>query len=98
MPAVGMGIVWFGYSLASWGYLMMRGYPVKFTDWINPLHPDKFNSWPPAGSIPTNQILPSWTATGTAAEGADPTAPPLGPQKAKTPAPVASGSGPVLEA
>lgn len=98
MPAIGMGVFWFGYSLATWGYILVRGYPVKFTDWINPRHPYS-GPWPPTGAIPGDEVFPGITTAGTAAEAGDPTAPPLGPPaKSGTPTPVPSGSGPVLQA
>jgi hypothetical protein len=57
VPAFGMGIVWFGYSLASWGYILVKGYNVKFTDWINPLHPYS-GKWPPPPIDDPTVILP----------------------------------------
>jgi len=98
VPAIGMGVTWFGYSVALWGYCLLRGYPVKFTDLINPVHPYN-GAWPPPGQIPTSEVFPGITSAGTAGEGADPSAPPPGPPvKAGTPTPVQSGSGPVLQA
>ena len=64
MPALGMGIVWFGYSLAGWGYILIKGYNVKFTDWINPLHPYS-GGWPPQPIDDPTQLLPP-------GEGGDP--------------------------
>jgi hypothetical protein len=59
MPAIGIGVVWFGYSLSLWGYCIVRGYNVKFTDLINPVH-FYSGSWPPP-LMPPNQILPGQT-------------------------------------
>jgi hypothetical protein len=55
MPAIGMILAWFGYSVSSWGYCLIRGYDVKFTDWINPAHP--YQGWPPP-QAPADQIIP----------------------------------------
>jgi hypothetical protein len=55
MPAIGMLLGWFGWSVASWGYCLVRGYDVKFTDWINPIHP--YQGWPPP-KLPADQIIP----------------------------------------
>jgi hypothetical protein len=99
MGAFGIGIAWFGYAVSSWGYCMLRGYPVKFTDWINPLHPYA-GAWPPPGTIPSDEVFPgvSVGSAGAAAEAPEQTAPKPGTApKAGTPAPVTSGSGPVLE-
>ena len=84
MPALGMGIVWFGYSLAGWGYILIKGYNVKFTDWINPLHTYS-GGWPPAPIDDPTVLLP-----GGSGEGGDPslTLPPdpFGNPKPKKPA------------
>jgi hypothetical protein len=73
VPAFGIGLTWFGYALTSWGYCMLRGYNVKFTDWINPLHPWA-GTWPPPKTIPASEVFPSVTvgSTGGAAEASDP--------------------------
>jgi hypothetical protein len=55
MPAIGMIVGWLGWSVASWGYCLVRGYDVKFTDWINPVHP--YQGWPPP-QAPADQIIP----------------------------------------
>jgi hypothetical protein len=64
VAAFGFGIVWFGYSLTGWGYMLIKGYDVKFTDWINPLHPFV---WPKTfPKIPSTQLLPGGsTSTST---------------------------------
>ena len=64
MPAIGMVLAWFGYSAASWGYFLVRGYDVKFTDWINPLHPYPGNP-ADAGTIPPDQVWPTGAAAKT---------------------------------
>jgi hypothetical protein len=57
MVAIGMLLAWGGYATASWGYLLVRGYDVKFTDWINPV--TQFRGNPSkAGPIPPGQIFP----------------------------------------
>ena len=62
MPAFGFGLVWFGYSVGSYGYFLVRGYAVKFSDWLNPVHPYKGNP-SKAGPIPKGQIFPSGKAS-----------------------------------
>ena len=62
MIAIGFGLAWFGYSVASWGYFLVKGYDVKFTDWINPVHPYKGNP-ADAGTIPPYQVIPTGTVT-----------------------------------
>jgi hypothetical protein len=46
MPAFGMLLGWFGWSLTSWGYLLIKGYDVRFVDWVNPIKPYS-QGWPP---------------------------------------------------
>lgn len=100
MGAFGIGITWFGYSVTLWGYCLVRGYPVKFTDLINPVHPYA-GAWPPPGTIPKDEVFPGITvgSTGTAGESTVPNSQqgPAAAPKTTTPAPVPSGSGPVLE-
>ena len=78
MAAFGFGIVWFGYSLTSWGYMLIKGYNVKFTDWLNPLHPYT-GSWPPPLIDDPTVLLP----TGASSD----TLPKLPPDPFGTPAP-----------
>jgi hypothetical protein len=65
MPAIGMMMTWFGYSLSSWGYCLVRGYNVKFTDWLNPIHPYS-GPWPPPADIPGGSVLPGQASSGAA--------------------------------
>jgi hypothetical protein len=74
MPAIGIGITWFGYSVALWGYCLLRGYDVKFTDLVNPLHPWA-GKWPPPTNIPADQILPGQVSGGVAQSGGPTSAP-----------------------
>lgn len=46
MMALGVGVLWFGYGIASWGYLLVKGYDVTLGAWLSPLHPYS-GSWPP---------------------------------------------------
>jgi hypothetical protein len=81
VAAFGFGIVWFGYSLTSWGYMLIKGYNVKFTDWLNPLHPYT-GAWPPPLIDDPTVLLP----TGASAAGSE-TLPKLPPDPFGTPAP-----------
>ena len=58
MPAVGMVLAWFGWAVGSWGYCLLMDYDIKFTDWINPVHPYS-GGWPPLDIIGPDQLLPS---------------------------------------
>lgn len=61
MPAIGMITTWFGYAMTSWGYFLIRGYNVRFSDWINPVHPYKGNP-AQAGTIPPDTVIPQGTS------------------------------------
>ena len=85
MPALGMGIVWFGYSLASWGYILIKGYNIKFTDWINPLHPYS-GGWNPPPKIDNSNVLLPGGSSSTGSSTLPKLPPdPFGNPKPKTP-------------
>lgn len=46
MLALGMGVLWFGYAVGSWGWVLVKGYDVTFREWISPVHPYS-GHWPP---------------------------------------------------
>ena len=87
MPAFGMLLGWFGWSLTSWGYILIRGYNVKFTDWVNPLHPYS-GGWPPPLINDPTVLLPSGPIPGDPSLKLPPdpfgTPPPTGKQIAGT--------------
>jgi hypothetical protein len=57
MPAVGMGIAWFGYGLSLWGYCLVKGYNVTLAQLLNPVHP-YHATWPPSANIPASTVFP----------------------------------------
>lgn len=61
MPAIGMGVAWLGYSVALYGYCLIKGYDVTFGQLVNPA---ASVSWPP-GPIPAGQVLPGKAPKGT---------------------------------
>lgn len=52
MPALGFVLAWGGYAVMSWGYCLVRGYDVSFTEWVNPVH-WYAGGWPPPTAPPT---------------------------------------------
>lgn len=56
-----MVITWFGYTLASWGYIVVKGYNVTLSAWANPMKPYA-GAWPPAQLDPA-VLLPGGTST-----------------------------------
>jgi hypothetical protein len=71
--AIGFGLAWLGYSYGLYGYCLVRGYDVRLSDLINPVHP---YTWPAGGPplMPATQIFPTGkkTAATAAAGGGQP--------------------------
>jgi hypothetical protein len=70
---VGMAVLWGGYALASWGYVLVKGWNIPLREWVSPLHPYQ---WPGGGGeppkIPQGKVWPSSAAkTATAAAMTD---------------------------
>jgi len=65
---VGFGALWAGYAVASWGYLLIKGYNISFREWVSPLHPYQ-GPWPPA-KIPAGFIFPHAAGSTTTAAAA----------------------------
>lgn len=57
MLPLGMVLLWAGYGVASWGYVLNKGYDISLRQWFSPIHP-----WTGdiarAGPIPAGQIFP----------------------------------------
>lgn len=66
MFPVGVLIAWAGYGLGSWGWILVKGYNITFTEWFNPVH---VFEWPgPQAKIPMVPAGSVWpTAKGPAA-------------------------------
>jgi hypothetical protein len=84
VPGIGMGLAWFGYALAGWGYCLIKGYDVRFADWINPVRPYS-GPWPPATMIPPDSVLPGGASGGTAAAGKRTGVAPVAPAPGRLP-------------
>lgn len=68
MIAVGVVLLWSAYGVASYGYVLVRGWDIPARQWFSPLSPYQ---WPKSGDpppIPQDQILPGQPGTG-ASEG-----------------------------
>ena len=73
MPAIGIGVTWLGWAVSLYGYCLVRGYNVKFTDLINPLHPWP-GPWPPPLITNGSEVLPGQTVTGQTGSSQPPAA------------------------
>lgn len=56
MLGLGFGALWAGYAVASWGYILLKGYNITFRQWVSPLNPYT-GPWPPA-KVPPGFVLP----------------------------------------
>jgi hypothetical protein len=74
MLPLGMVVTFAGYGLASYGFLMVKGYNITFKQWFSPLHPFQgaLNS---NGYVPQGQLFPG----STPGAGGGGMAPPLSP-------------------
>lgn len=57
MPAIGMGLVWGGWTLGLWGYCLIRGYDVTLGQLANPVHVLNWKT-ATANLTPNTQIVP----------------------------------------
>ena len=69
MIALAFGFGWLGYSYGLYGWCLIRGYDVRLTDLMNPVH---VYQWPKGGPpiMPPDQIFP--TGKRAAAKGSAP--------------------------
>lgn len=61
-------LVWAGYAVSSWGYVLVKGWDISLREWVSPLHPYRFSGTP--AKLPDTVILPgqSSATSGGAAE------------------------------
>lgn len=48
MPAIGIGILWLGYSIGLYGYILIRGYDIGFKQLFTSKWPPTINIVPPS--------------------------------------------------
>jgi hypothetical protein len=80
---IGLGMVglFAAYGMASYGWVLVKGYNIPFRSWWSPLNPYQ---WPPAGSpiptVPQGFLMPTSAAPGAtqAASGGGGQNPPAG--------------------
>lgn len=58
-----MAILWGGYAIGSWGYVLVKGWNITLKEWVSPLHPYQ---WPAGGAnppkIPQGKVWPTSAA------------------------------------
>ena len=60
MLVFGIGLMFAGYSVSSYGYVLAKGYNISLREWFSPLNPYR---WPAAGApiptVPKGKIWPT---------------------------------------
>lgn len=57
VTVLGMGIMFLGYTLSSWGYVLVRGYNITLGEWLDPVHAYKWPKEPK--KVPHGHIFPT---------------------------------------
>lgn len=69
MLPLGIVLIWGGYAVGSWGYLLVKGYNITLREWVSPLHPFT-GPLAAAGTVPPGSVFPTGSGTNqTAAAG-----------------------------
>jgi hypothetical protein len=83
-----MILLWAGYGMLTWGYILVKGDNITLAEWFSPLHPYS-GALSAAGPVPQGQVFPGGSG---AAQGQNAEATSAG---GKTSAAGQSGSGPI---
>lgn len=59
MVAVGFFGLWAFYGLGTWGWCLVKGYNITFSQWFNPTKPYMWNGTP--GMVPAGVVFPTST-------------------------------------
>jgi len=69
--AIGMVAIFSGYTVASYGWVLLKGWDIPFRAWVSPLHP---YTWPADGAapppVPASQLFPSSASTAASTDAA----------------------------
>ena len=61
-----MGVLWGGYALASWGFILVKGWNITLREWVSPLHPYQWPGGDPP-KIPQGKVWPTAAGGGATA-------------------------------
>lgn len=64
MLVLGMAFIFAGYSVGSYGWVLLRGYDIPLRAWFSPLHPYTWPSGTPP-TIPDTQLFPGSSQAST---------------------------------
>jgi len=60
MLVLALGLIWAGYGISSYGYVLVKGWDISLREWFSPLNPYQ---WPGGGAapptVPLGQVWPS---------------------------------------
>lgn len=74
MISLGIVLIFGGYSVASYGYVLVRGWDITATQWWSPVHPWTWQGDPK--TVPPGQIMPGATPAGGSQPAPPSSAPP----------------------
>jgi hypothetical protein len=67
VKAIGIVLAMVGYTVGSWGYVLVKGYNITLVQWVSPLHPFS-GAWPPQ-CVPPGFIFPTSSQPGVPCKG-----------------------------
>ena len=65
----GILVMFLGYAVASYGYVLLQGWDVPWRGWIDPLHAYQWPAGGVPGPIPAGQVFPNQGALAVPAQG-----------------------------
>lgn len=57
MTALFFGMAWGFYGVGTWGWVLLKGYDITFTQWFNPFKPYIWSGTP--AMVPAGAVLPN---------------------------------------
>jgi len=74
----GFVLMWAGYAVGSYGWVLIKGYNITLRQWFSPLNPYQWpaNTGATIPRVPKGNIFPTSSAASTSAGGGPSPAPP----------------------
>jgi len=70
MFPIGALVLWAGYGISSWGWILVKGYNITLREWFTPLHPYEWPSGTPE-TVPVGSVFPTSKSKTAASSAAD---------------------------
>lgn len=61
MIIIAVGAAWATYGIATWGWILVKGYNITFLEWFNPAKPYYWTD-PNPGTVPAGHLFPTGQA------------------------------------